>query len=400
MIISFVSNYINHHQMPFSDVMSKMSGVEYHFIQTEKISEERLNMGWMKDTGLPEYVIEYYNEPALCDKLIDESDVVIFGGTDEEKYIIPRIEKGKLVLRYSERIYKEGQWKFISPRGLIKKYHDHIRFRNKDNVYLLCAGAYVASDFALIHSYPGRMLKWGYFPELIRYDAVQLFEHKSQSDKVKILWSGREIDWKHPMDVLKSAQTLLSKGYDFEITMIGEGVLRKKLESYAEENRLTEVVSFHDFMSPSEVRECMLKSDIYLITSDYMEGWGAVVNEAMNAGCAVVANCGAGAVPYLIKHKENGMVYNNTDVAELTDHIEYLILEKDARRQMGVNAYNTVSSLWNAQEAANRLMSFIRHINDEDQHIKNDDGPMTRAEVLPLSQGYRYCTKHQEGLKK
>ena len=46
----------------------------------------------------------------------------------------------------------------------------------------------------------------------------------------------------------------------------------------------------------------MEKSHIHLFTSNHLEGWGAVVNEAMNSGCAVVANREAGAVPYLIEH--------------------------------------------------------------------------------------------------
>ena len=36
------------------------------------------------------------------------------------------------------------------------------------------------------------------------------------------------------------------------------------------------------------------------------EGWGAVVNEAMNSGCAVVADHMIGAAPWLIRQGENG----------------------------------------------------------------------------------------------
>ena len=54
----------------------------------------------------------------------------------------------------------------------------------------------------------------------------------------------------------------------------------------------------------------MERADIYLATSDRQEGWGAVINEAMNSGCAVVADHMMGAVPYLISHEENGMIYN------------------------------------------------------------------------------------------
>ena len=57
----------------------------------------------------------------------------------------------------------------------------------------------------------------------------------------------------------------------------------------------------------------MEKTGIFLFTSDRQEGWGAVLNEAMNSGCAVVASHLIGAVPFLKKKKKNGLVYSSGD---------------------------------------------------------------------------------------
>ncbi len=43
-------------------------------------------------------------------------------------------------------------------------------------------------------------------------------------------------------------------------------------------------------MSPDKVRAYMERADVFLFTSDFNEGWGAVLNESMNSGCAVVAS--------------------------------------------------------------------------------------------------------------
>lgn len=61
----------------------------------------------------------------------------------------------------------------------------------------------------------------------------------------------------------------------------------------------------------------MEKSSIYLFTSDYNEGWGAVLNEAMNSGCAVLANHAIGAVPFMMKDGLNGRVYQNGRLDEM-----------------------------------------------------------------------------------
>ena len=393
MVISFVSNYLNHHQLPFSKAMSQMEDVEYYFIQTEEMEAERKNMGWgFKAEDYP-FFKEYSKDPDGCKKLIMDSDVVIFGGTDDESFIMPRLKAGRFVLRYSERIYKDGQWKFISPRGLIKKYHDHVRF--KSNVYLLCSGAYVASDFSLIHAYKNRMLTWGYFPEFVEYSEEELFGNKhlkSSGDKLRIMWCGRQIDWKHAEHMIFLTSALSKKGYEFEVSLIGDGPLHDELVTMANEYDVADKINFKPFMEPAKIREEMLASDIYVFTSDYKEGWGAVLNEAMNAGCAVVAGSGIGAVPYLVHHGENGMVYRNGDIDEMINLVQILIHNDDMRREIGQNAFETIRDTWNADVAAERLIDFIKsHMDDsEELSVHDDGGPVCPAPNLPPSLGYEY----------
>ena len=47
----FISNYINHHQIPFSNALYEQLGDDYHFIQTEPMEEERIAMGWGLDAA-------------------------------------------------------------------------------------------------------------------------------------------------------------------------------------------------------------------------------------------------------------------------------------------------------------------------------------------------------------
>ena len=119
MKIVFVSNYINHHQIPFCSAMMQETDGDFTFIQTEPMEKERILMGWHEEVR-PDYVKCYYEEESTCKELIQNADVVLFGGCDDESYIEKRLESGKLVIRMSERLYKSGQWKAISPRGLRK----------------------------------------------------------------------------------------------------------------------------------------------------------------------------------------------------------------------------------------------------------------------------------------
>ena len=102
--LAFVSNYINHHQIPFCNAMNRLTEGRFTFIQTEPMEEQRVRMGWNQEDR-PPYVKCFYEEETVCRQLILDCDVVLFGGTDEESYIIPRLEAGKPVIRYSERLY-------------------------------------------------------------------------------------------------------------------------------------------------------------------------------------------------------------------------------------------------------------------------------------------------------
>lgn len=351
----FLSNYLNHHQIPFCDAMYRLLEGSFAFIQTEAVEQERVRMGWKERNEKP-YLYLYYEEPETCRRLMETCGVALFGGTDEESYIRPRLESRRPVIRYTERLYKSGQWRAVSPRGLLKKYQDHTRYR-KESVYLLCAGAYVPSDFHIVHAYPGRMLKWGYFPETRHYDVDKLMQEKD-SETVRLLWAARMIDWKHPELPIKAAAYLKERGCRFHLDMVGGGELEDMVRKLIQTCNVENEVTLRGYCAPDEVRSLMEKSHIYLATSDRKEGWGAVVNEAMNSGCAVVGDHMMGAVPYLICHGRNGMIYRDGRENQLFRMTEELVRDRALCERLGRSALRTITEEWNAETAAERLVVF------------------------------------------
>ena len=75
MKVTFISNYINHHQIPFSNVLSDRLGDDYTFIQTKPMEAERLAMGWSGEDTALSYVRCLYEEEEACLGLIMESDI-------------------------------------------------------------------------------------------------------------------------------------------------------------------------------------------------------------------------------------------------------------------------------------------------------------------------------------
>lgn len=395
MTVTFISNYINHHQIPFSNACYQRLGSCFCFIQTEPMEQERIAMGWNpQGTGLP-YVVCLYEQEERCRRLILESDVLIAGWTEREDLIGARLETGKETIRISERLYREGQWKAISPRGLIKKFRDHTRYR-KNPAYLLCAGAYVPSDFHIIGAYPGKMYRWGYFPETVCYTKEQWESLKPEDGKVHLVWAGRFIPLKHPEFMIRLAGVLKEQGKSFHIHMVGSGEMEEELKQQAKAGKIEDTITFYGFLKPEKVRQIMEQSHIHVFTSNHLEGWGAVVNEAMNSGCAEVVNVQVGAAPYLITDGENGLVYRDGSFEKMAEAVLYLADHPDVRKRMGRRAYETITTLWNAEHAAEELIRFSEGIlQGKEEPAK--EGPLSMAPVIAPDKMYRYMKGESHG---
>ena len=56
-----------------------------------------------------------------------------------------------------------------------------------------------------------------------------------------------------------------------------------------------DVIKFHPPVQIGEVRKLMREHDVYVFSSNAYEGWGAVVNEALEEGMKVIGTYEAGA---------------------------------------------------------------------------------------------------------
>lgn len=354
MKVVFVSNYYNHHQSAISEEFYRQTGGSYVFIATTQMSDERKKLGYSFDE--PSFVVKSYRDETTykhCIDLINSAEVVI-AGSAPEKMIRKRIRSGKLVFRYSERIYKNKKKLLQLPLRFIKYHFDNYPYKN---VYMLCASAYAARDYAITGMFKGKTFKWGYFPAVKKYDDIEkLIDDKTPAS---ILWVARLIELKHPDASIRLAKRLKQAGYKFKLSLIGNGKLDNKIRDMIKAEKLEDCVQMLGSMKPEEVRRYMEQSEIFLFTSDFNEGWGAVLNESMNSACAVVASHAIGSVPFLINDGENGFIYKNGNEDDLFNKVKFLLDNDEKRKQMSLEAYKTMTESWNAENAAKKFLKLI-----------------------------------------
>ncbi len=374
MDLVFVSNYLNQHQLPFCTYMNEHCD-HFSFIATDTQNI----WGYQKETDAA-YVHVYSQENKFhIEQLILSADVVIFGSTPTE-LITLRMEYNRLSFFYSERFYKYGVWRRWNPRTFLKLYRKILKYR-KSNMYVLCASAYLPYDLKLLGFPERKCFKWGYFPEKRTYDLEQLYVRKRRNKDVSILWVGRLTEWKHPDTAIALAAELKQEGYSFQLHMVGDGELKPELHNMIKKKNLADVVHLCGSKSHDRVRRYMEEADIFIFTSDRREGWGAVVNEAMNSACAVVTTHAAGCVPFLIRNDENGMIYEYGNKKQLFEKIRSLIDNAELRRRLGTCAYRTIVEQWNAESACEKFFTLCDDLCFQEEQ-KFGDHPCCRAKVI------------------
>ena len=376
MKIIFVSNFMNHHQMILCDCLCRKLNGNFIFIATEEIPKERLDLGYADLNKARNYIVRAYevqNRKEIFE-LCNSTDVLIIGSASDD--YIKNFNSKKLIFRYSERPYKNH----TCIRALLSEIKHHYRFW-KYNIRILCASAYTAGDHAKYGMYKKKCYKWGYFPEVKIYSVCNKPKKFNDSNnEVEILWAGRMLSWKHPEVAVKVAQHLKDEGYHFHLNIIGSGEMEESLKKSVFLGGLNDKVNFLGTMPPEKVRKYMESADIFLFTSDRNEGWGAVLNEAMNSQCAVVANYLIGSVPFMIEDGINGFFYKD-DFVMLLKKTKLLIENKSLRKEIQENAYNTVVRCWNPEIAAERLITLIQCIQ-KDIGVPYSNGPCSYAEIL------------------
>lgn len=111
------------------------------------------------------------------------------------------------------------------------------------------------------------------------------------------------------------------------------------LENEIKNLKLEDKIHLLGTKSQTEVPAYMQKADIFILPSIY-DGWGAVVNEALQAGCYVICSDAAGASDLILQDERLGKVFHSGDACQLArlmswcnEHIHEIKTNRNLRLQ-------------------------------------------------------------------
>nr|WP_303626651.1 glycosyltransferase family 4 protein [Ferruginibacter sp. HRS2-29] len=150
--------------------------------------------------------------------------------------------------------------------------------------------------------------------------------------KKVVLFSGKYIEKKRPLDLVKAFAQL--RRDDATLLMMGEGGLRKEMETYIAQNNIADVV-LTGFVNQSEIVKYYAAADVFVMCSGMGETWGLSVNEAMNFSMPVIVSSTCGSAHDLVQQGVNGFVYDEGDIEELSKKLNQLLSDESLRISAG-----------------------------------------------------------------
>lgn len=136
-------------------------------------------------------------------------------------------------------------------------------------------------------------------------------------DCTVILYSGKLINKKRPLDLLKAYH--LANLDNCFLIFVGEGVLRSQIEEYIFKHNLQDKVLITGFINQAEIPKYYLIADVLVMSSGPGETWGLSVNEAMNFGLKLVVSNIVGCCNDLVIEEKTGWVYEYGNILSLSE---------------------------------------------------------------------------------
>lgn len=170
-----------------------------------------------------------------------------------------------------------------------------------------------------------------------------------QDKKVNILTVGRLTKVKQQAKMIDLIKILDHKKY--HLNLVGEGELKKNLQTYAEEIGVENQITFWGFQN--NPYKFMKEADLFILTSK-VEAFPNVILEAGACGLYTLAFQCEGGIKEVIKPKVNGELIQNEDLNKMAEKIQNLILNKEDQ----INTKNFVRkfSVYNSLEDLEKIL--------------------------------------------
>ena len=180
------------------------------------------------------------------------------------------------------------------------------------------------------------------------------FENKikvSKTGSLNILFIGRLVKEKNFLQLVCVVNSLIDKGYNINLNIIGDGELKNKIP-------IKKGIVYHGFLDKKQIIKIAKKSNLFCLPSVY-EPWGVVTHEMTLLGFPLLISNKCGSAKDLLIEGENGLSFNPHNKEDLKEKIKKFyfydneklsslsasskLISRQINHKLWINTFNLIS---------------------------------------------------------
>ena len=335
MKILVYAGIVSPHMIPLCDCLYAHLGKgNFLYCATLPMRTERARLGWKEAER--EWIVRYDGVPTqkILEEYAETYDA-LFVSEFESSAIDCFRRRGKTIIYASERWLKPpfGIARYLKPSFVRRALVFSDLLKNYGNFVYLPIGPHAAADaerivscsrmnpFGGLRSHEigfekrpmgalsalarkrnclDKMRMWGYYVEASNKGVLPVQEsNKTKTHEIRVLWVGRLLNWKRVDTIVRAVgeHANLRRMDDslptLTLDVYGAGPMERRLKKMSA--KYGGAIKFYSSVPIDEVRRLMREHDVYVLSSNGYEGWGAVVSEALAEGMTVFGTYEAGS---------------------------------------------------------------------------------------------------------
>jgi glycosyltransferase involved in cell wall biosynthesis len=271
--------------------------------------------------------------------------LVVFGYAHRTSWRVAfwarRHDRPLLLYSDSNIVAAPAWWKRAIKEVVVRRFYEHVDgalFIGENNRLYharygvpsarLFPGVYPIERRRLLHSVPNR----------VATRAALRRDLGIPPDAFVVLFCGKYVERKRPMDVVVAAHSLAKKGLPVWALLVGEGEQRRFIEAFCEREGVTNTV-LRGFVNQSAIPSYYAASDVLALTSSF-EAYGLVATEASVFGLPIVVSDRVGCIGTkdTAQPGRNAVAFPCGDTEQLSQAIEVLYNDRNLYATMSSNS--------------------------------------------------------------
>jgi glycosyltransferase involved in cell wall biosynthesis len=213
--------------------------------------------------------------------------------------------------------YQNSIIKSIPVSFMIQKYRKGLNLLKKVNKFIVLT-EFSKKKFLEIN-FPAN--KIAVKPNFIPNNSI----FNTETKKSGFLYASRLSEEKGILDLI-----IAHKKFNFDLTVCGDGPLKRKLIS-------NKNINYLGFLNKSDLTNIMKKSKFLVFPSKWYEGFPIILLEAFALGTIVIAP-NLGSIQSIIKHEKNGILFKPNDINDLVNKIKWVLSNENKCEEIKKNA--------------------------------------------------------------